>query len=130
MVAAYQLIVNKSVAPCVLDGYNFLLHVSVMLLGDVSCRGRCQCFVITQHTETGLSLRAPGTYMYFLGCLLPCFNIFSPLFPKCLFIFIKILGGFFFLSANNILFVTQKTQNCSYRWGLVIPGSTTRAACR
>lgn len=93
LVTAYQLIVNRRVVPCVLDGYNFLLHISVMVLEDVSPRGRCYCIVITQHTETGLCPCAPGTL--FLGHLLSWFNLFSPLCLPNVCSFRKNMGCFF-----------------------------------
>lgn len=128
-VTAYQLIVNKRAVPCVLDRYNFLLHISVMVLGDVSPRGRCHCIVITQHAETGLCPYAPG--IPFLGHSLSWFNLFSPLcLPNICSFKKKPLD--IFLSANDILFLTL-THSHLYRWGEWVPGnpgSTTRAAGR
>lgn len=76
LVTAYQLVVNKRVVPCALDGYDFLLQISAAVLEDVSPRGRCYCFVVIQQTETRLSHYAPGPF--FPGHLLSYFN-FSPL---------------------------------------------------
>lgn len=70
-------IVNKRVAPCVLDGCNFLLHINVMAPGDASPRGRCYGIAITRHAETGSCPYAPGTL--FLGQLLSWLNLFSSL---------------------------------------------------